>query len=988
MDDYLFDDDGMSKQGSVSIKSDDGIDDDLANMNAMLQQGLQNKSPEFQAAVAKSKKAGLATEAAKMAEKKSGSVASDEVYEEEGFEEMSPSPVVQSAKAEGPRSSVNFSGAAEETKDSQQHSQHQKQRPKSSPAKSKNSSSSSSSSSSNSYSNGSSQRAQSAGGSSTKLPPAMAESKGGSNSPPGSPAAGSKDAWEDREGEGEGSKGSPGRRNRPSTAGDVFKYSTPGYSIHSKTHGRKVLEGVLADIYERKAAGPKGKMKVYESALPTGQVVRHQRWKYDDDGVKIGSTAPVAMSMSHHDVHDYRTFRPTSANKRLMPSRPRTSEEYLLPGQRRSTDSVTNAFDGTKLRKFLHNTMAAAMTKVEVSFQEWEIRITDANTRQVDRLRAIHKEEMQGLIDGFDSYRPSETMVRLMVAEKFPAFKKGKKVIITQEQIDYVQKHLYVQSEHNEARMHVLRTKVKNRQRDEVIRVKANTRAPGELLDRTRQAQEETLRAVESKITSKIIHASKIIESVNASIDPTVLLRAQRAAEHCLKFARKGIMQMQETCDRIDDVFEEACKDYMIGDHALREAALPGSSLDPNVDGTFKGTGTAKKDTIRPHSGSFTPQVYDRNINGYRYRSRSPPRGAFEKDIETKQRLTRPKVLSARRGKLQRGYQDFLIEQQKQPYSSKQYGKGRGDEDVELPGLWTTARFKRETARMRETLEDDRPTTAPAGGMFDTAGTLGLDGTTPPLGAEGEGRGEKVRPKTAIPFSPDTEKKGGKSKSNTTANAASWDPSTMHVEVAMDDDASLGIAHDMDDEASLADSIGEGGSGVAPLQLKDEELEEAKRQKRLSMMTNKEVLAHAKREADKKLMEKRAKKFAPKQRIPPNPTDELCAECDEFFDGKIYTIPIIGVNPGMQERFREKQMAEHQRTMKMRARNNTEKMQKRMVSARKKVMQQYNVDPNRYGMKVFCSWKCVRKNALHTCHASMRFDVDTLITLCSGSVGE
>ena len=29
-----------------------------------------------------------------------------------------------------------------------------------------------------------------------------------------------------------------------------------------------------------------------------------------------------------------------------------------------------------------------------------------------------------------------------------------------------------------------------------------------------------------------------------------------------------------------------------------------------------------------------------------------------------------------------------------------------------------------------------------------------------------------------------------------------------------------------------------------------------------------------------------AKKLAPKQRVPDNPTDELCAECDKFFGGK------------------------------------------------------------------------------------------------------
>ena len=96
---------------------------------------------------------------------------------------------------------------------------------------------------------------------------------------------------------------------------------------------------------------------------------------------------------------------------------------------------------------------------------------------------------------------------------------------------------------------------------------------------------------------------------------------------------------------------------------------------------------------------------------------------------------------------------------------------------------------------------------------------------------------------------------------------------------------------------------------------------------------------------------------------------------------------MIGINPGLQEKFREKQMAEHRRLVERQAETHNEGIQKRMVSARNKVMKQYNIDPNRYPMKVFCSWKCVRKNSRKTSHRSKRFDIDTLITLCSGDTG-
>ena len=88
----------------------------------------------------------------------------------------------------------------------------------------------------------------------------------------------------------------------------------------------------------------------------------------------------------------------------------------------------------------------------------------------------------------------------------------------------------------------------------------------------------------------------------------------------------------------------------------------------------------------------------------------------------------------------------------------------------------------------------------------------------------------------------------------------------------------------------------------------------------------------------------------------------------------------------MQEQFREKQIAEHKRLLKKKASNNTERLQKKLVRTRKKNMETFNVDSKRYGIKVFCGWKCVRKNALRTCHSTMRFDVDNLISLCSGSV--
>lgn len=864
MDEYLYDEPGASFKNGPDA---DDADEQLGAMEQMLAQGKTGKSEAFikemESAHTKSLKVALQEEKRQELREQEEQ---EEVYEEESFE-VTESPVPspkrgQSANAGG-GSSVRFE-PFEESKDSVQ-------RPQSSPA----------GKGSNCFK--SSMK--------TTVSSDMLPSPNSSASP--------------KESRGRSGMGSSSGRPSTAPAHSEFAYSTPGYdATPGKTRGRKILEGVLADIYDQKRKGGMGKMHIYNNALPTGQVIRHQKWKYKDEDFAVEATAPVSMDLQHHTVQDYRTFRPTSGNRRLMPNGPRPNSAYLLPGQKTTAEMEGSAFDGRKLREYLHKTVADGMTTVEVSFKEWEVRILEANTTQCDRLKGIHRKEMSDLVSSFEAYKPSEYMTRLMEADKFPVAVKAKQVNITKDQVEYVEKHLHVQWQHNDDRMHVLRTRVKNRQRDELAQIKSNTRAPNELLTRIRAAQEEAIRATERKITSKIIHADKILKSVKTSINPTAALRAQRAEEHCLKFARKGIRTLEEIGSNINTVFEEALADYIAGDLALKSAALPGSSLDPKPDGTFRGTGTSKNDTIRPHSGSYTPEVYDRTVNGYRYRSRSPPRGSFARDVETEKRLSRPSVLSSRKGKLQKGYQDFLNEAQEQPYSSKQYGKGRpGKEEVSLPGLWTTARFRRETERMQESMDEERPITAPAGGLFDAA-TAGLGATEPDDSSSAGGANtSQQRPKTAAvtPAASDKGKRkskgkgGGRKKGEKGGEVAptnAWDPaSTLGTDGFggigdMDDDASLGIAHDLDEEMSLADSIGEGAGTGGNTQLKNEELERAKRMKRMSLMTTREKEALIKREDARKIRERILKKRAATVRVPPNPTDELCAECDDWFSGK------------------------------------------------------------------------------------------------------
>ena len=116
----------------------------------------------------------------------------------------------------------------------------------------------------------------------------------------------------------------------PSTR--AFQYATPGYTgSPTKSAGRRRLEYVLENIHARKKVSKymTGKMKTFKNALSTGQVTEHQRWTYTEDGVKVEATPPFSMELQHHTVSDYRSFRPTSANKRLMPSKDRDPSQFL-----------------------------------------------------------------------------------------------------------------------------------------------------------------------------------------------------------------------------------------------------------------------------------------------------------------------------------------------------------------------------------------------------------------------------------------------------------------------------------------------------------------------------------------------------------------------------------------------------------------------------------------------------------------------------------
>ena len=340
---------------------------------------------------------------------------------------------------------------------------------------------------------------------------------------------------------------------------------------------------------------------------------------------------------------------------------------------------------------------------------------------------------------------------------------------------------------------------------------------------------------------------------------------------------------------------------------------------------------------IRPHSSTYTPQVFERKINGYKYRSRSPPRGSPQKDIETKERLSRPMPMSARKGKLQKSRNDVLINQARLPFSSKQYGKGR---EEGAGGDSATVDY----TRFVKAQEEMRPNTAPPGAqdggeLFGTsptdAGVTDGTATEAKSGTKGFPKRDKRRPKTAgsVRISNDSDLPMVEGK---------WDPSTGHLEGGLaeafedgpDDDASLGIMQDPGDEMSIADSIGEGDI----IALEGEDLEKAKQEKRRNLATSRELEVIARNRLGRRSGRDLPRSWHVSRDCQTTPQTNSVQSATSFLAERVsdtssppianvncfssnfllftsdynnspqttvYTIPVIGINPGLQEVPRE-----------------------------------------------------------------------------------
>ena len=465
---------------------------------------------------------------------------------------------------------------------------------------------------------------------------------------------------------------------------------------------------------------------------------------------KEREASATKWTVSEVVVKDYRSFRPTSPDRRMHPTQER-GEPFLLPGQKPAEQEVAvNAKVFTDALAKLHKDITH---KIDANDSKWHHRLQTLLDGKVKQLGKVHREEMNALVEDFDKYADNRLFADTAKgAEERKNTRYNAHIRATLEQEDYVEKHLHAQRQHNSTRCAVLTSLVRNRQVDERAVLKDSMRTPLELLKRVTDSQVDVLGTASSKVKRALLHIERLADKTKASIDPKVRLRTQRSEQHQLVVVRTAIQTLNDLCENIDHLYDRAFLDYD-PDAFAREAendfensprrlqrsvsAIGRAMISPNSPGkgsksnsrpnspgaqdsnanwaaeidvgtrpSDKKIGSLKPHKFRAHNETMRESHY-RNINGYKYRTRSPPRGAVKKEI-TMPEEKRPSSSSYLRGHVPRGQNDILNRKNNIPYSVRQLCKGReGKEAAVLPALQTTMRLL--------SWEQQRPSTAPAG---------------------------------------------------------------------------------------------------------------------------------------------------------------------------------------------------------------------------------------------------------------------------------
>ena len=785
------------------------------------------------------------------------------------------------------------------------------------------------------------------------------------------------------------------------------------------------------------------------------KILHHQNKAKDSDAAKATENKWKAVAVP---VADYREFRATSADRKMRQN-DNPSTQFLLPGQKPVEDE--HVFSSKRFLQTEEQLRRSITKKLEETDSVWNRRLHALLEQKVDALRILHKQEMNKLYAEFNSFKDNELFADTARDETLRRDTRyNAHILPTAEQAEYVDKHIAAQRQHNNTRCAVLTSLVRNRQHDEVEALKDTMRAPLELLKRTTDAQHEALDTATAKVKRALLHVERLVHKTSESIDPKVRLRTQRVQEQQLVIVRTAIQTLEMLLKNIDSLYDKTFMDFDPTALVRQQESEMGAStqiLHSNVDTKAVRTSppTSPKSQNRPGSPQRQESVQssilaladmgikkpdsvktelhqdgsslNRTINGYRYRTRSPPRGAIAKGVEIPDETRRPASASYLRGAMTRGANEIFNAKNHVPYSERQFRKGReGKAAAVLPGLLTTQRL------LSWADVPTRPSTAPGSmGIEESPSRRESERDEPilpspaqrPHTAKSAGSEQKVinkikRPKSSA-ASTETRSPLWVIPATGADEAQGWDPTAFptpgHADED-DDDASVGIVQDPDfgDEDDKHDLLVKKNKKQTRLQvlasseIKQESSElsytsepvsidsvldasdaaEKKRLHRIFLTNLSKGSFKTKAEEAREAIMNWHQKHKPKVAIRDKFFRLKCEECgDSFAQENTVFLPKVGIAPEMQQRFREKQ-AEAQKVLlrtNSAKQNRTEQLQSKLVKTAHRVRDSFNV-PMPEPPKQFCGWVCCKRYAMRTCHKSNRYNMETLIHLNAGRV--
>ena len=162
------------------------------------------------------------------------------------------------------------------------------------------------------------------------------------------------------------------------SATDFQEGQDNGYRRYS---GRERLEHILSTLHDRASTTLHSYTTTFRNETREHKVILNE-------GSTFRPTSPYSLDMNHARVADYRTFRPTSSDRTIRPSKPRSRSAKIPVGV---------DFDEQELRKSVEKASRRSLAKIESMDTRWNKRLYDILDGKLRKLRNMHKAEMAKL---------------------------------------------------------------------------------------------------------------------------------------------------------------------------------------------------------------------------------------------------------------------------------------------------------------------------------------------------------------------------------------------------------------------------------------------------------------------------------------------------------------------------------------------------------------------------------------------------------------